>query len=64
LLFFVDDHSRNPNDKASNWVGIVKSGELILHLTLYGEEGYPNDQAERRILFLLSELKLHLDHAY
>lgn len=45
-------------------MGIVKSGELILHLTLYGEEGYPNDQAERRILFLLNELKLHIEHAY
>ncbi|CAF3681060.1 unnamed protein product [Rotaria sordida] len=61
---YSDDHSRNPNDKASNWVGIVKSGELIQHLTLYGEEGYPDDQAERRILFLLNELKLHLDHSY
>ncbi|CAF1312503.1 unnamed protein product [Rotaria sordida] len=61
---YRDDHSRNPNDKASNWVGIVKSGELIQHLTLYGEEGYPDDQAERRILFLLNELKLHLDHSY
>ncbi|CAF4266337.1 unnamed protein product, partial [Rotaria magnacalcarata] len=58
------DHSRNSNDKASNWMGIVKSSELILHLTLYGEEGYPNDQAERRILFLLHELKLHLEHSY
>jgi hypothetical protein len=45
-------------------VGIIKSGELIQHLTLYGEEGYPDDQAERRILFLLNELKLHLDHSY
>lgn len=33
-------------------------------MTLYGEEDYPNDQAERRILFLLNELKLHLEHAY
>ena len=37
---------------------------MIAHLTLYGEEGYPDDQAERRILFLLNELKLHLDHSY
>ncbi|CAF2539480.1 unnamed protein product [Rotaria sp. Silwood2] len=59
-----DDHSRNPNDKASNWIGIVKSGELIQHLSLYGEEGYPDDQAERRILFLLNELKLHLEQSY
>ena len=63
-IFTIDDHSRDPNDKASNWIGIVKAGELILHLTLYGEEGYPNDQAERRVLFLLNELKLHLDHSY
>ncbi|CAF1012313.1 unnamed protein product [Rotaria sp. Silwood1] len=61
---YSDDHSRNPNDKASNWIGIVKSGELIQHLSLYGEEGYPDDQAERRILFLLNELKLHLDQSY
>ncbi|CAF3137917.1 unnamed protein product [Rotaria socialis] len=61
---YSDDHSRNSNDKASNWMGIVKSSELILHLTLYGEERYPNDQAERRILFLLHELKLHLEHSY
>ncbi|UJR32440.1 hypothetical protein I4U23_019902 [Adineta vaga] len=61
---YSDDHSRNPTDKASNWVAIVKSAELIQHLTLYGEEDYPNDQAERRILFLLNELKLHIDHAY
>ncbi|CAF4272271.1 unnamed protein product [Rotaria sp. Silwood2] len=59
-----DDHSRNPNDKASNWIGIVKSGELIQHLSLYGEEGYPDDQAKRRILFLLNELKLHLEQSY
>jgi hypothetical protein len=62
--FIADDHSRDPTDKASNWIGIVKAGELIQHLTLYGEEGYPDDQAERRILFLLNELKLHLDHSY
>ena len=64
IFFFLDDHSRNPYDKASNWVGIVKSGELILHLTLYGEESYPDDQAESRILFLVNELKLHIEHAY
>ncbi|CAF4685807.1 unnamed protein product, partial [Rotaria sp. Silwood2] len=64
LRFSFNDHSRNPNDKASNWIGIVKSGELIQHLSLYGEEGYPDDQAERRILFLLNELKLHLEQSY
>ncbi|CAF0779187.1 unnamed protein product [Adineta ricciae] len=61
---YSDDHSRNPNDKASNWVAIIKSAELIQHLTLYGEEEYPHDQAERRILFLFNELQLHLGHAY
>lgn len=70
LLYFIlsrsiiDHQSRNPHDKTSNWIAIVKSGELIQHLTLYGDEGYPNDQAERRILFLLNELKLHLDQTY
>ncbi|CAF1367846.1 unnamed protein product [Adineta steineri] len=61
---YSDDHSKNINDKASNWIGIVKSSELIQHLTLYGEQDYPNDQAERRILFLLNEIQLHLQHSY
>ncbi|UJR34414.1 hypothetical protein I4U23_021821 [Adineta vaga] len=61
---YQDDHSIDNDDKASNWVAILKSAESMLHLNAYNEDDYPNDQVERRILFLLNEIKLHIDHSY
>ncbi len=48
--------------RGSNWVGVSRGGELLLHLAARGEGDY-GDRAER-LATLLDDLSRHLDTAY
>lgn len=48
--------------KTSNWVGVVRGGELALRLATRGDGWF--DNGESRIPTLVDELRRHLDEAY
>ncbi|MGW8951842.1 hypothetical protein [Streptomyces sp. NPDC055709] len=63
--FFEVGHHPNidrANDKASNWVAVIRGAELAMRLAIRGDG--PFDLQERRIADLTDQLRRHLDGAY
>ncbi|MBC9719438.1 discoidin domain-containing protein [Streptomyces sp. TRM66268-LWL] len=63
--FFAAYHWPNldqDDDKASNWVAVVRGGELIMQLATRGEGDLPGQEA--RIAHLVDELRRHFEDGY
>ncbi|MFC5804121.1 hypothetical protein [Streptomyces formicae] len=63
--FFEAGHHPNidrANDKASNWVAVIRGAELAMRLAIRGDGDF--GMQERRIADLTDQLRRHLDGAY